>query len=413
MRVKYVFKQVVTAQGRRALKGKDMNDLKVFSPGEIVVEGEKIVRAGEKSDFPADEEVNFTPWIAIPGLVDAHNHLVFAGYREDEFELKLKGVSYQEIARRGGGIKRTLSSTREASFEQLLKIVEERAFLFLSNGTTLCEAKSGYGLDRDTEIKQLRVAKKLNETSPLDVVPVFLGAHEVPPEKKKEDYIRELVEEIMPAVKEEGLSDYFDIFCEEGVFSVEDMKFLFEKARQFGFKLRAHAEEFSRLGSIPVAVEMGAVSVDHILNINEDDIELLAKSETVAVLMPSVSFFLKLNKYAPARQLIDKGAAVALGTDFNPGSSPVENMFFVLWLAVFKLNMSMEEALIAATLNSAYVLGKASQYGSLEEGKFADFLVLELEDYRHIFYRPGTNHLLKVFKKGKQLIDYSCLKGRG
>ncbi len=411
MRRKYLFSQVATPLGKAPLRGRDMDRIAVYSPGEIVVEGERIISVGQEGSCDADEVIEFPGCTAIPGLVDAHNHLIFSGYREDEFELKLRGVSYQEIAKRGGGIKRTLSMTRAASKEQLYEETHQRALNILASGTTTTEAKSGYGLDFENEIKQLEVAHQLNSNLPLDVVPVFLGAHEIPPDMSKDSYIKLLTDELMPAVKERGLSSFFDIFCEEGVYSVKDMELLFARAKELGFGLRAHAEEFSRLGSVKVAVEYGAHSVDHLLHINDEDIELLASSNTTAVVMPTVSFFLRLDRYAPARKLIDAGAVVALGSDFNPGSSPVEGMFLPLWLAVFKMGLSMEEALTAATLNSAHVLGLAEDRGSLEEGKIADFIVLSVPDYRHIFYRPGNPHILKVYKKGREVVDFSsCLR---
>ncbi len=404
MRKKFKFSQVITPVGPPPLKGEDMGKVVVYEPGEILVEGGKVLEVGsETSPAPYTEEL--FGYIAIPGLVDAHNHLPFGGERLREFQMKLEGLSYMEIAKAGGGIRATVKATREASFEELLNVSRERAFWMVKNGTTSTEAKSGYGLNLDDEIKQLRVAKALNENLPLDVVPVFLGGHDIPPGEEKEDYLQRLIQEIMPKVAQEELSDYFDAFCEEGVYSRDEVEKMFRAARDLGFKLRLHTDEFSHTGAIPMAVDMGAVSVDHILYASAQDIKKIAGSDTVAVLMPTVSFFLRMDKYAPAREIIDQGGAVALGTDFNPGSSPALSMFFPLWLAVFRMKMSMEEALVAATLNSAHVLGLGDKVGSLEPGKKADFLVLALEDYRQIFYYFSEPRLAAIYKEGKRIIS--------
>ncbi len=404
MRKKFKFSQVVTPLGTPPLKGEEMGKLAVYEPGEILVEDGRILEIGDKTS-PAPYTEEYFGTIAIPALVDAHNHLPFGGERLREFQMKLEGHSYMEIARAGGGIRATVKATREASFDELLQVSLQRAFWIIKNGTASTEAKSGYGLNLQDEIKQLRVARALGEVLPLDVVPVFLGGHDVPPGEDKEDYLQKLINEIMPRVAQEGLSDYFDAFCEEGVYSPDEVERMFRAAKEMGFKLRLHTDEFSHTGAIPMAVDMGAVSVDHILYASAEDIKKIAGSDTVAVLMPTVSFFLRLDRYAPAREIIDGGGAVALGTDFNPGSSPALSMFFPLWLAVFKMKMSMEEALAAATLNAAHVLGLGHRVGSLEPGKKADFLVLDLKDYRQIFYYFSEPRLVAVYKEGKRVIS--------
>ncbi len=404
MRKKFKFSQVVTPAGSSSLRGEAMGNLVVYEPGEVLVEDGRILEVGSRTS-EADYTEEFFGKTAIPGLVDAHNHLPFGGERVDEFQMKLRGLSYMEIARAGGGIRSTVKATREAGFEDLLEVSRRRAFWMVRNGTTTTEAKSGYGLNLEDEIKQLQVGRALGEVLPLDVVPVFLGGHDVPPDERKEDYIERLTQEIIPRVAEEGLSRYFDAFCEEGVYTPREVEVMFRAALDAGFKLRLHTDEFTHTGAIPMAVDLGAVSVDHILFASSDDIEKLAASETVAVVMPTVSFFLRMEKYAPAREIIDRGGAVALGTDFNPGSSPALSMFFPLWLAVFKMGMSMEEALTASTLNSAHVLGLAREVGTLEPGKKADFLVLDLDDYRKIFYYFSEPRLTAVYKEGRRVIS--------
>ncbi len=402
MRKKFKFSQVITPTGRMGKRGKEMDHLQVFEPGEILTENGMIIEAGEKTGDADYTEEHFG-LIAIPGLVDAHNHLVYGGKRVEEFEMKLRGVSYMEIARAGGGIKSTVKATREASREELLAQSLRRAFYMLKNGTTASEAKSGYGLNLEDEIKQLEVARELGEKFPMDIVPVFLGGHDIPPDMKKEDYLTLLEKEVIPEVAGRKLSRYFDAFCESGVYDTTDIERMFRAAKDYGFKLRLHTEEFTHMGGIPLAVEYGAVSVDHILFADEKDIKLLGRSETAAVIMPTVSFFLRMEKYAPARRIIDEGGLVALGTDLNPGSSPVESLFFAMWFAVFKLNLTMEETITAATINSAHVLGIAETNGTLEKGKKADFIVLDVEDYREIFYRPSETHIVKVYKEGREV----------
>ncbi len=401
---KYKFSQVITPAGPPPLKGEAMGSLKVYQPGEILEEGGIILEVGEKTSR-ADFTVDYRGAIAIPGLVDSHNHLPFGGERLREFEMKLQGVSYMEIAKAGGGIRSTVESTRKASFEELLEASSIRAFWMMRNGTTTAEAKSGYGLNLQDEVKQLEVARALGEKLPLDVVPVFLGGHDIPPDKTKEQYMEELTKEIIPEVASRGLSRYFDAFCEEGVYTPREVEKMFRAALDHGFRIRLHTDEFSHTGAIPMAVDMGAISVDHILYASPEDVEKLASSGTVAVLMPTVSFFLRMEKYAPAREIIDRGGAVALGTDFNPGSSPALSMFLPLWLSVFKMGLSMEEALVAATLNSAYVLGVEDRVGSLEPGKKADFLVLDFKDYRQIFYYFSEPRLVAVYKEGREVIS--------
>ncbi len=404
MRKKFIFSQLVTPCGKKGKRGKEMGELDVFEPGEILTENGRILEVGTRTGEADFTEENFGK-LAIPGLVDAHNHLVYDGERIDEFEMKLKGATYLEIAERGGGIRSTVNATRKASKEDLFLQAGERVFYMLKNGTTASEAKSGYGLNLKDEIKQLEVARELGEKFPIDIVPVFLGGHDIPPDLEKKDYLSLLEREIIPEVAEKGLSKYFDAFCEKGVYDVKDVEKMFRAAKENGLKLRLHTEEFSHMGGINLGVEYKAVSVDHLLFADKGDIELLASSDTAAVVMPSVSFFLRLDKYAPAKEIIDAGGIVALGTDLNPGSSPVESMFFVLWLAVFKLNLTMEEAITAATLNSAYVLGISDLNGSLEKGKKADFIVLNLSDYREIFYRPSETHIDSVYKEGRKVIN--------
>jgi imidazolonepropionase len=376
------------------------------SKGEIIFIGKE--RDFQKSVRPMRSAV----WIdagallGLPGFVDSHTHLPFAGNRVEEFRLRLQGYSYQELAAKGMGIQTTVKATRRVTKPDLLALVLKRLDTMLLNGATTVEAKSGYGLNRRDEIKQLEVLKEAARRHPVDIVPTFMGAHDIPKEYKtrKSAYIDLLIGQIIPEVSRRKLAEFFDIFCEEGVYSVEETRRLVEAAKRAGFKIRIHADEFSALGGAELAAEVGAASADHLISITEKGIRVLSRSETAATLLPSVSFFLMLEKKAPARRLIDAGAALNLASDFNPGSSMVESMLFVLRLGVYLLKMSVEEALNAVTANAAYALRRHGRVGSLEVGKKMDMLLCDVPDYASLVYELGRNPIRHVIKNGRVVV---------
>ncbi|MCJ7580907.1 MAG: imidazolonepropionase, partial [Candidatus Aminicenantes bacterium] len=324
----------------------------------------------------------------------------------DEFLLRLKGYTYLQLAAKGLGIQTTVKATREASHQELLSLCLKRLDNMLLHGTTTAEAKSGYGLNTKDELKQLRVIKEAGQKHTVDLVSTFLGAHEIPMEykTKKNDYIALIVHEMLPEIKRHKLAEFFDIFCEEGVYSVEDTRKLVEAAKQSGLKIKIHTDEFSALGGAELAAEVNAVSAEHLIAITQEGITALAESSTAAILLPGVSFFLMLDKTAPARQLIDQGAVVALATDFNPGSSMTESMFFILQLAIFTLKMGIEEAINASTANAAYAISRQNSLGSLELGKKMDLLLCDVPNYAYLGYHVGTNPITHVIKNGKLVV---------
>jgi len=339
---------------------------------------------------PEAEFIDGKNLIALPGFVDSHTHLPFAGTREEEFVLRLKGYTYQQLAERGMGIQTSVKATRQASREELLSLVLSRLDSMLLHGTTTTEAKSGYGLNLEDEIKQLETLKEANNLHPVDIVPTFMGAHEIPEEYK--------------ACKEDYLAEFFDVFCEEGVYSLEESSRLIQAAQDAGFKIRIHADEFTPLGGAQLAAEKHASSADHLINITEEGIQVLSQSSTAATLLPAVPFFLMQEMRAPARKLIDAGAIVALASDFNPGSSMTESMLFIIQLAVYTMKMSIEEAINAATANASYALDRSQRIGSLEVGKRMDLILCEAPNYPSLVYHLGINPIKHVIKDGKVVV---------
>lgn len=351
-------------------------------------------------------QIDGTGKIGLPGFIDSHTHLPFAGSREDEFLLRLKGYTYLQLAAKGLGIQTTVKATREVSPQELLSLCLSRLDSMLIHGTTTAEAKSGYGLNVEDELKQLKVIKEAGQKHPVDLVPTFLGAHEIPKEykTKKEDYIEQIIQDMLPEVKRLNLAEFFDIFCEEGVYSVEDTRKLVKAAQQSGLKIKIHTDEFTALGGAELAAEVNAVSAEHLIAVTPKGIKALSESSTAAILLPGVSFFLMLDKTAPARQLIDSGAIVALATDFNPGSSMTESMFFILQLAVFTLKMEIEEAINATTANAAYAISRQDSVGSLELGKKMDLLLCDIPHYAYLGYHVGINPITYVIKNGRVVV---------
>jgi imidazolonepropionase len=373
----------------------------------------EIVFIGKEKDFRksvrmerAAVRLDAGALVGLPGFVDSHTHLPFAGNRVEEFRLRLQGYTYQQLAAKGMGIQTTVKATRQATEQELLGLVLERLDKMLLNGTTTVEAKSGYGLNLRDEVKQLEVLKEVARRHPVDIVPTFMGAHDIPKEykSKKNDYINLLINKIIPEVSRRKLAEFFDIFCEEGVYSVEETRRLTEAAKRAGFKIRIHADEFSALGGAELAAEVGAASADHLICITEEGIRILSRSETAVTLLPAVSFFLMLEKRAPARRLIDAGAALNLASDFNPGSSMVGSMLFVMQLGVYLLKMRIEEAINAVTANAAYALRKHASVGSLEVGKKMDMLLCDVPDYASLVYELGFNPIGHVIKNGRVVV---------
>ena len=398
--------RVVTPEGRSALRGAELGRLRIQDGAVVRCEDGRIAFVGSEAEhgrrFPAPDQVlDAGGGCVIPGFVDPHTHPVWAGSREDEFNRRLAGESYMEIARSGGGINSTVRATRAASAEELLEGTLHRLDTFLRHGTTTLEAKSGYGLDLDTEVRMLEVIAVAGEAHPVDLVPTCLAAHEIPPEHRDdpEAWVREIVELIHPEVARAGLAEAVDVFCEEGVFDLAQTRRILADAPRYGWKIHLHADELTPLGGAELAVELGALSADHLMCVTDAGIAALASSDTVAVLLPGTSFFLR-SGYAPARRMIEAGCAVALATDCNPGSSPTESMPQILALATLGMGLTVEEALTAATLNAAAALGRAHELGSLEEGKAADIVVLHEPTHHHLVYHYGINPVRHVVKAG-------------
>ncbi len=411
--------RIVTPLGSSARRGADLGRLRVEAGAVLRCEEGRIVFVGSEEEhdrrFPEPETVlDAGGGCVIPGFVDPHSHPVWAGSREDEFNRRLAGESYMEIARAGGGINSTVRATRAASAAELLDGTLRRLDTFLLHGTTTLESKSGYGLDLDTEIRMLEVIAAANDRHPVDLIPTCLAAHEIPPEHREnpDAWVREIVELIHPEVARAGLAEAVDVFCEEGVFDLDQTRRILADAPRYGWKIHLHADELTPLGGAELAVELGALSADHLMCVTEAGMAALAGSDTVAVLLPGTSFFLR-SDYAPARRMVEAGCAVTLATDCNPGSSPTESMPQILALATLGMGLTVEEALTAATLNSAAALGRAAELGSLEEGKRADILVLNEPTHHHLVYHYGINPVRHVVKAGEVVVRDGRLASSG
>lgn len=342
-----------------------------------------------------------------PGLVDAHTHLIHGGSRENEIAMKLMGVPYIEILKSGGGILSTVRATRESSKEQLKDKARKSLDQMIINGTTTVEAKSGYGLDFDTEIKCLEAAKELNMEHPIDIVSTYMGAHAIPPEYKgnSQGYIDFMCCDVMPYVKDNGLAEFVDVFCEEGVFSVKESEYIMEKAKELGFKLKIHADEIVPLEGAELAAKMGAISAEHLLAASEKGMEDMAKANVTAVLLPGTSFYLMTGKFAQGRKMTDKGVRVALATDYNPGTCPTENLQSIMTFACFGMKLTPLEIIKGMTLNPAYAINRENEIGSIEIGKKADLVIFDCPNLNYLIYHFGINHVDKVIKNGKLVVD--------
>jgi imidazolonepropionase len=397
--------QLLTMECDRPKKGAEMRKLTVLETAALAIKDGIIAWMGKDAEaarLESAEVIDADGRLVTPGLVEPHTHLVFGGSREHEIPLKLQGVPYLEILRQGGGILSTVRATRNATKAALKAKAEKHLDRFLSYGVTTLEAKSGYGLNKETEIKQLEVVKELNETHPVDLVSTFLGAHAIPEEFQGQSgrYLQEMAE-LFPELKARGLAEFVDIFCETGVFSVAESHAFLEKAKQAGFGLKIHADEIDPLGGAELACDLGAATADHLVAISEEGIRRLAESDTIAVLLPGTTFYLGKDVYAPARKLIDSGAAVALSTDFNPGSSVTENIQLIMSLAMLKLQMTPEEIWHAVTINAAFAIGRGQVAGQIRVGRAADLVIWDAPNYHYIPYHYGINHTYQVLKKGK------------
>lgn len=400
--------EIVTCSGFDQKKGKEMSELHIIKDGSIIIEKGIIKSVGKTERILKEideKEYNIIDALGkavLPGFIDPHTHFIFGGYRADEYGWRLRGDSYMEIMNRGGGITNTTNSTKEATKEDLINSGSKRLDSMLQFGVTTVEGKSGYGLDYETEIKQLEAMKDLNKKHPIDIVKTFLGAHAVPKEYKgKEDeFIDFIIKDVLPEVSERKLAEFCDVFCEENVFSIDQSRKLLNKAKEFGLKIKLHADEIVPLGGAELSAELKAVSADHLLQASDNGIKKMAENNVVATLLPGTAFSLK-EKYARARNIIDNGCAVALATDMNPGSCFTESIPLIIALATLYMNMSTEETINALTINAACAIDKGKEIGSIDEGKKADIVIHEFPSYTYIPYHIAVSTVEKVIKNGK------------
>jgi imidazolonepropionase len=405
--------QLVTMAGPVPRVGKSMNDLGLITGGGVAVAGEEILAVGKSDDVeghaPLAEScrvIDAAGAVVTPGLIDPHTHPVFSMTREAEFEMRVQGKSYMEIARSGGGIRASVRDLRQTPADILRDRTARRLDTMLKHGVTTIEAKSGYGLSTEAEIKSLEIIRELDGVHPLDLVPTFLGAHEVPDEYRgnRRGYIDLLIDEMIPKVAEGGLAEFSDIFTEEGVFDIEESREIQTAAREAGLGLKFHADELKDTGGARLAASMDAVSADHLVYISDSGIRALAKSGTAAVLLPGTTFSLGGSTYAPARKMIENGVVVALSTDCNPGSSYTESLGIIVSLAALQMKLSAAEAMAAITVNAAYAISRSDRIGQLVAGRQADMVIWDMADYRELPYHYGVNLVTQVIKKGKPVI---------
>lgn len=415
MKVDLILKNIgklVTMQGSSSFRVKEeINKINIIENAYIAVKNGKILAIGVGDEFGnlcgEDTKIHDAEGLLVtPGLIDSHTHLIHGGSRENEFSMKLNGVPYIEILNNGGGILSTVKATKDASEEALYKKAKKSLDRMLEFGVTTVEEKSGYGLELNTEIKQLEVARALDKNHPVDLVHTFLGAHAVPEEYKENHkaYIDILVDVMMPKIKDMGLAEFCDVFCEEGVFTIEESEYILQKAKEMGYKLKIHADEIESLGGAELAAKLGCVSADHLMAASDEGIKMMAENNVVANILPATSFNLNKN-YADCRKMIDMGAIVSLSSDYNPGSCPSENLQLVMQLGCLHLKMTPNEVLTAVTINAAYAIDRADKIGSIEVGKNADFVVFDARNVEYLMYHFGINHTKKVYKNGNLVVD--------
>jgi len=390
--------------------GKQMRDLGIIRNGGLAVKDGRIAAVGKTPEvtktFKAENVINANGKIVLPGFVDPHTHLVFAGSREDEFQMRVEGASYMEILGAGGGILKTVRETRKASVERLVDSGLKTLDVMLEHGTTTAEAKSGYGLTTKDELKILEAIRRLNQLHCVDVVSTFLGAHAVPPEYKgnTQGYVSLVIEDMIPKVSEKRYAEFCDAFCEKGVFSLEQTRRILVAGKDYGLKPKIHADEMSMLGGAELAADVRAVSADHVLFSSSEGIKAMAEKSVIAVLLPAAAFSLMMGRYADARLMIDFGVPMALGTDFNPNCW-IENMQLVIAFACHFMKLTPAEAITATTINAAHAIGRANEVGSLEVGKKADVVIMDVSNHKFLGYRFSVNLADKVIKNGRPVVD--------
>lgn len=407
--------QVITMSGHTHSVAKQgaMRELNLIENGSVIIQDGKILDVGTNDEIRDKyrdllenaEHIDASNKIVTPGLIDPHTHLVHAGTRENEYAMRLKGKTYMEIMNAGGGIHATTRATQNASFDELYNVSQKRLNTFLQYGVTTVEAKSGYGLTVEHELKQLEVAKKLNEDHVIDIVSTFMGAHAIPLDMKDnpEPFVDEIIHEMLPKVAEKGLAKFNDVFCERGVFTPEQSKRILEAGKAYGLIPKIHADEIEPYGGAELAADVGAISADHLLRISDAGIQKMAENNVIGVLLPGTAFFLMAD-FAQARKMIDSGVPIALSTDANPGSSPTLSLQFIMNLGCLKMGMTPEEVLTATTINAAHAIGCANEIGSIEAGKKADLTIFDVPNYVTLSYQYGLNHVDAVIKDGKLVV---------
>ena len=378
----------------------DSNGVKYIYNTSLLIEKDRIVAIGSGD---GEKTIDCKGKLLTPGFVDSHTHPIFVDLRSEEHRLRLSGTTYEEIAENGGGIVSSVESVRTATVDRLYEKSISRIERFIALGTTTIEAKSGYGLDTESELKSLKVIEKISNNHIIDIVPTFMGAHAFPKDflENKEAFVRLICEEMIPAVHEQGIAEFIDVFCEEGYFSIEQSRKIIEIGKSFGLKPRIHADEFNNFGASTLAGEIGSFSADHLMKIDNNGIKSLKENNVIATLLPGTTFFLNKSAYAPARKLIDSGVTVALATDFNPGSCHIQSMPFIITLAVMNMSMSIEEAFLGATINGAKALGLDSEIGSIEIGKKADIILWDISNLFDIPYYVTDHPIRAVIKNGE------------
>lgn len=403
--------KLATMKGKSPFIGEAMNNIEIIENAYIAIKDGKFYDIGTGNGYEnlANKETRIDDAngkLVTPGLIDAHTHLVHGGSRENEFAKKLAGVPYLDILKSGGGILSTVKSTKNASFEELYNKANKSLDRMLEFGVTTVEAKSGYGLELETEIKQLEVAKELNKNHCIDIVNTFLGAHAVPMEYKEnpDKFVDIIINDMMPKIKELGLAEFCDVFCEDAVFDINQTRKIFLKAKELGYKLKIHADEIVSLGGAELSAEVGCISADHLMAASEEGIKQMAQSSVIANILPGTSF--NLNKaYANSRKMIDSGVAVSLSSDYNPGSCPSENLQFVMQLGCLGLKMTPNEVLSAVTINAAHAIDRQDSIGSIEIGKKADLVIFDAPNIEYLMYHFGINHTSDVYKCGELVVS--------
>jgi len=401
--IKNIGELVLPKKTSHALKGEEMDELLIVKDAIVVIEDGKIVYSGEKTDeYVADKEIDAKGKLVTPALVDPHTHVVHGGSREHELSLKIQGVDYLEILEQGGGILNTVEATQKASFDELLDKASKNIIRMIQHGVLTVESKSGYGLDKENELKQLKVSHALEEKFPIEMKHTYLGPHAVPKSRENEEFLQEMTD-LLKDEEIKKLSDFADIFTETGVFSVDESRRYMEVAKEAGYDLKIHADEIDPLGGLGLAIEQGAVTADHLVAASDKDKKALKDSNTIAVLLPGTTFYLGKDEYADARGMIDNGGAVALATDFNPGSCVTDNLQMIMTIGAIKLRMTPKEVWNAVTVNAAHAI--KSNRGTLDAGDDANLVIWNAPNHEYVPYHYGVNHASKVFANGKLVFE--------